>query len=217
MERHLRRSGARSARQSEVREPLRHPGAAGRPQRLAGRDTACQTLAAWGATSWRGLAAQGIFDFYPRSPCGERPRPISRYTGGIHEHRRGRPAAEPKTRATRRTLPNNLTFCRCFSACSRFMIHCQVQPGYHSASNGGGAEWGLESAPYVSPGEVSGIGTAGAAQQRITARASGSGEAALRPCASSRVICMPVTQTRLTSARKPTRRLSASARPHLTD
>ena len=196
MKRHLRRSWARSARQTEVGKPLRSTGAAGRPQyqRAGARPSDAR--------------------------CGSRggsARPISRYTSGIHEHRRGRPAAEPKTRATRRTLPNNLTFCRCFSACSRFMIHCQVQPGYHSASNGGGAEWGLESAPYVSPGEVSGIGTAGAAQQRITARASGSGEAALRPCASSRVICMPVTQTRLTSARKPTRRLSASARPHLTD
>ena len=70
--------------------------------------------------------------------------------------------------------------------------------------------------PTVSPGEVSGIETAGAAIWRITARASGSGGAAFRPCASSRVIYMPVTQTRLTSARRPTKRLSASARPHLT-
>lgn len=52
--------------------------------------------------------------------------------------------------------------------------------------------------------------------QRITARASGPGGTALRPCASSRVIYIPVTQTRLTSARKPTKRLFASARPHLT-
>lgn len=70
--------------------------------------------------------------------------------------------------------------------------------------------------PTVSPGEVSGIETAGAAQQRITARASGSGGAARWPCASSRVICIPVTQTRLTAVPQPPGRFSASARPHLT-
>ena len=70
--------------------------------------------------------------------------------------------------------------------------------------------------PYVSPGEVPGVGTAGAAQQRITARASGSGGAALRPCASSRLIYIPDNQTRLTAVVQPPGRFSASARPHLT-
>ena len=70
--------------------------------------------------------------------------------------------------------------------------------------------------PTVSPGEVSGIETAGAAIWRITARASGSGGAALRPCVSSRVIFIPVTQTRLTAVQQPPGRFSASARPHLT-
>ena len=124
------------------------------------------------------------------------------------------PAAEPGTGAAGRTPPNYLTFYRCFSACSRFMIPCQVTGGIIRQETVEGQKGALNR-PTVSPGEVSGIETAGAAIWRITARASGSGGAAFRPCASSRVIYMPVTQTRLTSARRPTKRLFAAARPHL--
>ena len=193
MERHLRRSWARSARQSEVGKPSRRTGAAGRPQ--------YQRAGARPSDARRGSR-------------GGSARPISRYTSGIHEHRRGN--QQPNQRREQQG-----EHFRAFHVMPLFFC---VFPIYDTLSSTAGiirqetveGQNGALNRPTVSPGEVSGIETAGAAQQRITARASGSGGAARWPCASSRVIFIPVTQTRLTAVPQPPGRFSASARPHLT-
>lgn len=171
-----------------MREPLRHPGAAGRPQRLAGRDTARQTLAA--------------------ARMAARP---ARFPGtqAASTNTAGGTSSRTRDESNFDVLP--LFFC--------------AFPIYDTLSSTAGVSFGKQrlrgrkgpcKGPYVSPGEVPGVGTAGAAQQRITARASGSGGAASRPCASSRLICIPDNQTRLTAVTQPPGRFSASARPHLT-